>query len=108
MSETETSADGEALPDLLIPANNPTDAINFALGALDMVCMIAATVIGRGMFEPSAFQNDARRHESHWTSSGNHSRAAAAKLFGQRLKEIERTKLKANAHLVVTNNRAVN
>jgi hypothetical protein len=107
MSETGSSVDGEAPAELLIPAD-PVEGIYFALGVLDAVCLVAATLIGRGILEPDAFQDGVRKRRELWTEKGNPSRAAAAKVFGERLKEIERAKLKTNTHLVVLDNRAVN
>jgi hypothetical protein len=81
-------------PDLRIPAT-PADAINFALGVMDMMCVLAATLIGRGMLEPNAFHADLNKRAELDCRMGNPSRAAAAELFGQRLKNIERAKLMA-------------
>lgn len=92
---------------LLVPAT-PTDAFNFALGAIDMLSVVGATLIGRGMLEPNAFQLDVKRYADHWREKGNPSRALAAELFCERLQNIEATKLKATAHLVVPETSRIN
>jgi hypothetical protein len=76
----------------LIDGGSMTDAVEFAQGAIDMMCAIAAVLIGRGIPEPDAFQKEAAEYEALWTGRQNHSRAVAAKLFRQRLKTIEQTK----------------
>jgi hypothetical protein len=80
---------------------NPADAINFALGAIDMVCVVAANLVGLGMFGPNAFQDDVEKYVALWQRKENPSRGAAARIFLDRLKNIEATKLRVNAHLVL-------
>jgi hypothetical protein len=86
--------------DISIPAS-PADAINFALGVMDTMAAIAATLIGRGLLEPNAFQGEVKKYAEFWREKGNSSRAKAAELFGDRLKEVEKTKIKTNGHLVL-------
>jgi hypothetical protein len=90
-----------------IPAT-PADALNFALGAIDMMCVIASVLIGRGMLEPAAFQAEAAQYEALWNEKQNRSRGRAAKLFGERLRTIERTKRMATERLVVPETRQIN
>jgi hypothetical protein len=93
-------ADQTPSGDISVPAS-PADAINFALGVLDTVAVIAATLIGRGMLEPNAFQGDLKRFAEFWREKGNASRAKATEVLGERLKEVEKSKLKTKGHLVV-------
>jgi hypothetical protein len=96
MTDSPDSRDSESL----IPAT-PTNAINFALGVLDAMSVIAATLIGRGIVEPTAFQDDLQKYAKLWRSKDLPARAMAAEEFGKRLKIIERTKLATKAHLVL-------
>jgi hypothetical protein len=101
-----TDAEGDR-PPLLVPAT-PEAAIQFALGAIDAVCVVCATLIGRGLVAADAFQADAAERKALWDRERNVARAAAAELFSRRLRVIEQAKLKSNADLVVPESRTMN
>jgi hypothetical protein len=93
---------------VVLPDASAADAIEFAQGALDAVCAICASIIGRGLAEPSAFQDNVKRYAEHWHNKARPNRALAADIVHARLQTIEAAKLKANAHLVVPENKTTN
>jgi hypothetical protein len=93
---------------VVLPDGSAADAIEFAQGALDAVCAICASMIGRGLVEPNAFQYDVTRYAKHWHGKGRPNRALASDIVHARLQTIEAAKLKANAHLVVPENKTTN
>jgi hypothetical protein len=92
----------------LLDYGTPADAVQFALGALDMVCVVCADLIGKGLVDPNAFQTEVGKRAALWRSMGNRSRAAAAEVLEEHLRAIERVKLKAKAHLVLPETRTTN
>jgi hypothetical protein len=73
------------------------EAVHFANGVLDMVSVIAATLIGRGILEATAFQRDVEKYAELWREKGLPARALAAELLGERLEAIEKAKLTGKA-----------
>jgi hypothetical protein len=82
-----------------IPAT-PAEALNFACGVLDVMSCVCSTLIGAGVVEPAAFQDELQKRIALWRAQGNASRAAAAELFIDRLRNIERAKREVAADIV--------
>jgi hypothetical protein len=93
------ATDTSAPQDDLIPAN-PAEAIHFALGVLDVMSVLCATLIGRGVVEPNAFQDEMATRAAFWREKSNPSRAAPSQVFLERLQALERVKREAAASIV--------
>lgn len=85
------SPDIEPVQVELIPAD-PVEAMHFALGVLDVMSALCGTLIGRGVVEPNAFQDEIRKRAALWREKGNRSRGAASQLFLERLQTLEHVK----------------
>jgi hypothetical protein len=92
----------------LIDGGSTADAVEFAQGAIDAVCTICAALIGRGLVEPTAFQDDVRRYADAWRNKDRPNRALASDIVLARLQTIERTKRRATAHLLRPDSPRVN
>jgi hypothetical protein len=96
---SESPATPTGPPDDLIPAD-PAEAIQFALGVLDVMSTLCATLIGCGVVEPNAFQDEMGKRAALAREMGQPSRAASSQLFLDRLQALERVKREAVADIV--------
>jgi hypothetical protein len=70
--------------------------------------VVCAALIGRGLVEPTAFQDGVKRYAQHWHNKARPDRALASDILHARLQTIERAKRKANGHLVLSDSPRVN
>ena len=92
-ARSDQPAGDDAKPaDGTVPAT-VAEAIHFATGMLDMISVIAATLIGHGILEATAFQGGVENYAELWREKNLPARALAAELFGERLETIAKAKL---------------
>jgi hypothetical protein len=84
------------------PAGSPTaiEAIDFALGLMDVVTCLCSALIGLRVVAPDALQDDLKKRVAWWHAKGNIERAAASQLVLDRLQLVEKSQRESVAHVV--------
>jgi hypothetical protein len=85
-------------------AQDPVAAIQLTLGLMDVVTCLCATLIGRSVVAPDAFQDDLRKRVAWWRGEGNDTRATPPQLVLERLKMLEGEQREAIAHQIRLDN----